>query len=140
MAVKVALGNGQEDGWIQSFSRVERLRSDFTWAAFNTISLFPFRNISASFMSLCIVSFSLPLPHVFNLIRFLPLLEGLTFTGYDVSVTNSDEPDGLPTVVPSASPPLTGSLEFLQCRGMADTMHRLLDLPKGLHFRKLNLP
>jgi len=89
MTIKVALGIRQEDGWIQSFSRVERLRLDFTWAAFRTISLFPYRKFSASLKALCIVSFSLPLPHIFNFIRFLPFLESLTFTGYDVSVTNS---------------------------------------------------
>jgi len=37
------------------------------------------------------------------------------------------------------SPTLTGTLELNLYQGAMDTVHRLLDLPNGLHFRKLDL-
>ena len=139
MTVKCALGDGQEDGWTQSFSRIECLRMDFTWTGFSNISLVPFRKFSASLKSLHVASLFLPHPQVFSLIRFLPHLEDLTLIGYDSWVSNGDESDGPPTIASSASPPLTGTLELSQHQGMEYTARRLLDLPKGLHFQKLNL-
>jgi hypothetical protein len=134
-AVKEA--DAEEGGWIQTFSRVERLMVDCTRAAFNNteISLAPFHKFSPSLKSLRVISLIIPRPQVFNLIHSLPLLEDLTLIGHGASAANGDEP----TVVPSTSPAFTGTLELFLYQGMAYTARRLLNLPNGLHFRKLNL-
>ena len=40
---------------------------------------------------------------------------------------------------PSASPPLTGTLEITWTTGVEGLVTRLLDLPSGIHFRKFKL-
>ena len=134
----VADVDAEEGGWIQSFSRIERLRVSCNRTSFNTIkiSLVPFHKFSSSLKSLHVTSLILPHSQIFNLIHSLPLLEDLTLIGHDMSATDDDEPHGLPIAVP---PALTGTIELVLYQGMVNTPRRLLDLPKGLHFRKLNL-
>ena len=93
-----------------------------------TISLVPFHRFSPFLKSLRVVSTSVPLSQVFNLIHSFTFLEDVALLGRDWSATDSDE--GLPTA---------GTLGFSLCRGMINTTCRLLDLPNGIHFRKLKL-
>ena len=76
----------------------------------------------------------LPYPGLFDFILSFPLLEDLGLTGYDDSQFNDDDPHGPQNIIPSTSPPLTGSLHF-HLRGV----RQLLDLPDGLHFKSLTL-
>ena len=73
------------------------------------------------------------------LTSFFPsLLEDLGLTGYNDPQFNGD-PHGPQTVIPSTSPPPTGSLHF-HLRGRVGRVARqLLDLPNGLHFKSLTL-
>ena len=82
----------------------------------------------------------LPYPGLFDFILSFPLLEDLGLKGYQNPRFGGDRtPDGPQTVIHSTSPPLTGSLEFLLLGGGGDVAWQLLDLPNGLHFRKLAL-
>ena len=132
--------DAEEGGWIQTFSRVERLIVNYPWIDFypTGISLTPFRKFSSTLKSLRITSL-LPLSQVFNLIYSLPLLEDLALTGRDTATLNDDELDAPPTAAPLTPPAVTGTLELRVFLGVTNTTRRLLDLPNGLHFRKLNL-
>ena len=140
-AQAAAVANAEGDGWIRAFSRVETL-DVFGNPSQNPrnsdLSLALFLRFSPTLKSLRARSINLPYPHLLTLIRSSPLLENLTLTGGGLSLGNDDDPHEPQTVVPSTSPPFTGSLElFLE--GMGYTTRRLLDLPNGIHFRKLAL-
>jgi len=131
----VTAADAEEVGWIRAFSRVERL---LVWADRATffvdweLSLIPFHNFSPVLKSLRMIYCPLPRSRVFNFICSLPLLEDLHLTettSYETDYSGID-------FQPSASLPLTGTLE-LYSPGMEPTVGRLLDLPGGLHFRKL---
>ena len=132
--------NGESGGWIQGFSRVQRLTVNCTWTNFNSleisleISLAPFHKFSPSLKSLHVTSIFLPHFRVSHLVHSLPLLEDLTLIGHDMSPM-----DGLPAPVTSTPPALTGTLELFLYQGMTNTARRLLSLPNGLHFRTLSL-
>ena len=128
--------DAEEGGWIQSFSRVERLTVSFAWANFNTaeLSLVPFHKLSLSLKSLHVTSLFLPHSQVSHLARSLPLLEDLTLIGHDMSAV-----DGPLDAVTSTPPALTGTLELFLHHGLVNTARRLLELPNGLHFRRFNL-
>ena len=133
--------DAEEGGWIQTFSRVERLIVNCPWMNFYpaAISLAPFHKFSSTLKSLDLTSLLLPLSQIFYLIHSLPLLEDLSLIGRDTSVVNDDKLDPASTVVPQTSPPFTGTLKLPLYLGMTNTARRLLDLPNGLHFRKLEL-
>ena len=125
--------DAEEGGWIQTFSRIERLTVRCADAA--EISLVPFHRFSSSLKYLRITALLFPREQVFNLIHSLPLLEDLALIGHDtVPVIYDDEVD-----VPQTSPVFTGTLVLLLYQGLVNTARRLLDLPNGLHFRKLDL-
>lgn len=131
----VADEDAAEGGWIPTFSRVELLNLDND--DLSEISLAPFSRLSPTLKTLRVASLFLPRSRIFNLVRSLPLLEDLAIIGIDPR--KDDEEDGGPrTAVSSpASPKLTGSLELLG--DMAGTARRLLDLPRGVHFRSIRL-
>ena len=87
--------------------------------------------------SLRVTSLLFPLSQVFKLICSLPLLEDLDLIGCDEWAVSDDNLRTPSTVVPLTSPAFTGTLQLHL--GMTSTAHRLLDLPNGLLFRKLNL-
>ena len=132
--------DAEEGGWIQAFSSVERLTVNRPWLDFDAVevSLAPFRRLSRSVKYLRVTSVFLP-RSVFNLIHSLPLLEDLTLIGHDTSVFNNNELDTSPSATPLASPAFTGTLQLLLFQGMMNVARRLVDLPNGLHFRKLSL-
>lgn len=56
--------------------------------------------------------------------------------GDDKSSDGDDNLQGAQAVIPSSSPPLTGSPVLNILYGVEDIVRRLLDLPNDLHFRK----
>jgi len=128
----------EEGGWVRAFSRISSLDVDNgTWYLNTPVaSLALFHNFSPTLKSLRMCPIAFPCPELFDLVCSYPLLEDLTIMGRDESSGN-DENRGPQTAVPSTSPPLTGSLGLNIFGGMGNTARRLLDLPNGLHFRKL---
>jgi len=127
-------------GWIQAFSRIAslHLRGSVDQYFYDSEApLAPFYKLSPTLKSLCVYSTTLPYPELFTLVRSSPLLEDLTLAGHDMLLWNGDDPHGSQGVVPSASPVLTGSLDLMIEGGMEYTARQLLNLPNGLHFRRL---
>jgi len=130
----VTAADAEEGGWIRAFSRVVRLEVWGTTLGDRELSLVPFHSFSSVLKSLQMVHCPLPRSRIFNLICSLPLLEDLGLsehTRYQSDYIGID-------FQPSTSLPLTGTLE-LYAPAMEPTAGRLLDLPGGLHFRKLVL-
>ena len=130
----VTVADAEEGGWIRAFSRVVRL--DIHVVAFDDrdLSLVPFHNFSPVLKTLLVMYHTLPRSRVFNLICSLPLLKDLyiiEIAKYEISYSEIDFQS-------STLLPLTGTLE-LSSKWMEPTAGRLLDLPGGLHFRKLVL-
>ena len=133
-----------EGGLISTFSRLVRLEvnksTDPGPGPDLEMNLTPFYKIPATLKSLSVATpFALPLSQVFNLIRFLPSLEDLSLIGEEVE-TNDNDPDDLCGIVPSpTSPAFTGVLYLYMFRGIGGTARRLVNLPNGLHFWRLQL-
>jgi hypothetical protein len=125
----------EEGGWIRAFSNVVRLE---VWSGIQNVrepsgSLIPFYDFSPVLKSLRVASTNLPPSQVLGFVCSSPLLEDLIIRCYGMG---NDEDDG--TIFrPSTSPALTGTLEIYLPHGMEHTARQLLDLPDGLHFRKL---
>ena len=124
-----------EGGWIPNLSRVVRLELHLGSKA----NFAPFYRFSHTVKDLCVECSSLPYLPVFNLVRSLPFLEDLFLSDIRAD-PNPDDSDGVHIVVPSlTSPPLTGSLKLSLGSGISNAVRPLLDMPNGLHFRKLTL-
>ena len=131
----VTAADAEGGGWIRTFSRVVRLEVyNCHW------TLAPFHGFSPVIKSLRLSRVTIPPSQIINLVLSLPLLEDLAVVALDILIDNEDVPDGLPTVVhPSSLPAFTGSLVLHLKGGMNPITRRLLSLPSGLHFWKLNL-
>jgi len=110
----VVVADAEEGGWIRAFSGVKRLDvdNDGWFLRASDVSLAPFYKFSPVLKLLRISPILLPFPQVFDLILSFPLLEDLTLEGREESRFNDDDPHESWTVVPSASPVFTGSLDF----------------------------
>ena len=137
----VVAADAEDGGWIGAFSRVASLDVDNGKQLLDTskASLAPFRKFSYTIKSLRMSPILHPCPQLFNLIQSSPLLENLNLTGNGEPFGDGGSPCDVHTVIPSTSPPLTGSLTLSILEGMGDTVRPLLDLPNGLHFRRLTL-
>jgi len=127
--------DAREGGWLRSFSHVVRLELFYINGMFssqNAISLAPFHKISPSVRSLHVTGYLLLPLQIFRLVQSLPLLENVKTYGHHA--------DGwcLLPVFPT-SPIFTGTLELELVRGIFPLALGLLDMPNGLHFRKLIL-
>ena len=136
------MADAAEGGWISTFSHVVSLVLNHginpPTVPFKT-SFAPFYQFSPTIKVLSVTTFLLSLPQVFNLIHSLPLIEDLDLSGTD-TVAHDNERYGPRIVVSSpVSPKLTGSLRIFLFKGLAGTLRRLLDLPNGVHFRKIRL-
>ena len=138
----VTAADVKEGGWIRAFLRVvcldldSRLSERFLEDDPKTIYA-PFHKISPTVKTLNVTSFFLSRSEVFHLVHSFPLLEDLTLMGKYIT---DHESDGSETVDPPAtSPPLTGSLDLTLPGWMTGTVRRLLDLPNGIRFRKVNV-
>jgi len=130
----VTAADAEEGGWIRAFSRVVRFevrtRRNYCLAT----AFVPFHNFSPALKSLRVIN-SLPRSRVFNLVCSLPLLEDLSIREVGIGGAGHDGID----FQPSTSPLLTGTFKLDSMEETGLTVHRLLDLPGGLHFRKLVL-
>jgi len=131
------------DSWIRSFTSVVRLwfgGRDLNARGWE-VAFVLFRAFSPVVKSLRMDFSSLPFPNFFDLVLSFPLLEDLAMTScHDVPIDNWGDSDGLSTFDRSSNLPVfTGSLDLLLRGGMGPTVHRLLSLPSGIHFRKLTL-
>jgi len=139
----VTPADAEAGGWIRGFSRVMNLELDTSHDRFTDelgILLVPFHGLSPVIKSLRVDFVILPPSCIFNLILSFPLLEDLILIGDNTPVDNGGGLDGLVTAVqPSKQPALTGSLELLLHGGTVSIAHRLLSLPGGIHFQKLEL-
>jgi len=138
----VTAADGEEGGWIRSFSGVTSLDVDggdqhYDGLGASEVSLSPFRELSPTLKSLHLGPILLPYPGLFDFILSFPLLEDLALTGFSDSQFNGDGPHRQRTVIPPTSPPLTGTLGFYLHGGAGNVARQLLDLPNGLHFRRL---
>jgi len=135
----------EEGGWIRAFSGVTSLWiNDGDWFALGAseVSLAHFRELSLTLKSLHLGPILLPCPGLFDFVLSFPLLEDFSLAGYNdpqFDVDGNRPLDEPQTVIPSTSPPLTGSLGFHLRGGAGNAARQLLDLPNGLHFRKLSL-
>ena len=139
----VTTGDGEDDGWILSFSRVVRLEVDIYGAGTDgpVFSLVPFHGFSPALKSLHLIFFSFSSSQISDLIFSFPLLEDLlVFTSTHHPTDDDDDFNQKPDAVKrSSSPAFTGSLD-LCLAGRADSVILpLLSLSNGLHFRKLRL-
>ena len=128
--------------WIRGFSCVVHLEvGSPEIVPDRSFSLVLFHGFSPSIKSLGVTFAALPSPLVLNLILSFPLLEDLVaISFYNPSSGNGDGSHWLPTTAqPSSSPMFTGSLELLLRGGKDSFARRLLSLPGGIHFRKLNV-
>jgi len=141
-----AAADAEEGGWIQAFSGVATLYLEYNqWlVSTRTTCLAPFLKFASTLKLLYISTVRAPCPQLFDFIRSSPLLEDVTVWGCDVSFCDCDDSfyddentHRLTPDLPSTPPPLTGSLKLGVDGGMEDTARRLLELPNGLHFRKL---
>ena len=90
----------------------------------------PFHGSSSTLISLHLTAAFID---VFDLVCSFPLLEDLAL----VMLDSEAETDGWNA--PSTSPKLAGSLDLRMIRGIGSAIHRLLDLPGGLHFTKITV-
>jgi hypothetical protein len=143
------VGDGLKDAewgsWTLEFSRVQRVIATFSTISNNGIDnlLSRLRELAPSLKSLLISSPTLPYSQIFGLVVSLPLLEDLVLTHVRVFFIDGNEWDGLPTTVSSpsstSSPPLTGTFRLSLLKEMLKPLRLSLDLPGGLHFRKIRL-
>jgi len=129
--------DAEEGGWTQPFSGVTSLDVDNGTSVLKTSPAPLIYKFISTLKSLRMSPILLPCPHLFDLIHSSPLLEDLTLTGQNKSLGNDENPDCPQAIVPLSSPPLTGTLSLSISGGMGDFVRRLLDLPNGLHFRRL---
>ena len=133
----VADAGAGEDCWLSAFSHVAHLGMviDGRDVEQTTVFLIPFHGFSPILKSLSMAYAGLPYSQIINLIRSFPLLEDVS-----VDTIDCDGLDEQPTIIqPSTSPALTGSLQLCVRARMDPVVSRLLSLPNGLHFRKIDL-
>ena len=132
--------NEEAGGWIRGFSRAVALRVvDLgTYIDEPGAGLVPFHGFSPIIKALCVKVPTLLSSQALDLILSFPLLEDLTVATYNSLIDDNDGPYGLPTIALS-SPPMTGSLTLVRREGLKSLARRLISLPGGINFQKLNL-
>ncbi|KAF9645554.1 hypothetical protein BDM02DRAFT_495077 [Thelephora ganbajun] len=133
----VTAADAQEGGWIRAFSNVTRLEvlSGLRDLYGSEVSLVPFHGFSPVLKSLRVASETFPCVQILNLACSFRFLEDLDLAQHmmGVGIIGRDR-----TVFqPSTSPVLTGTLRVYLPGRMGCVTRRLLNLPCGLHFRKL---
>jgi len=113
-------------GWIRTFCNVVHLVFSYVGPA----TLVPFYGLSPTVRSLHLIYSS---AQVFDLICSFPILEDL------VLICNPSTSDADAWNAPLTSPKLTGSLDLRMIGLPPPVARRLLELPGGLHFSRINL-
>ena len=122
-------------GWTRTFSGIVRLHVDIRgFGGGKKVSLIPLHGLSSALKSLRLAyGSSTPSSEIFSFVCSFPLLEDLAL----VSLGGNSEIDEWK--VPSTSPKLTGTLDLRMLGGIRPAVHRLLELPSGLHFSKISV-
>ena len=112
--------------WIRSFNNVVHLRVE----RLDQASLVPFHGLSATVRSLRLTYTT---TEIFPFICSFPLLKDLAVVGihYENGIGGWN--------TPLTSPKLTGSLDLRLMGTIRTIVHRLLDLPGGLHFSDITV-
>ena len=116
-----------------TFRNVSRLDVGTIGRNDQTLSLVPLHGFCPAVESLRISSSSLPSSKIFDLICSFPILQNFMFVGYPASRLV----DGRTWNTPSTSPRLTGSLTLRLMKWIGHFIFRLLNLPNGVHFRRI---
>ena len=139
----VTAADGEEDGWIRTFSRVVHFRVDATETSGSLISLTPFHGFSPIIETLHVNFTATPSSRIFNLILSFPLLKNVAVVTYDGLIDYAEVLDDRHLTPlqfhPSDPPAFTGCLELSMGTGIGPITSRLLSLQGCLHFRKLRL-
>ncbi|KAF9644822.1 hypothetical protein BDM02DRAFT_3190267 [Thelephora ganbajun] len=128
------VAGAQEGGWIRAFSNVTQLKM-LSDVGESVVSLAPFHNFSPALKSLHVASTIFPCTQIFDLICSFRLLEDLNLFQRRVVIGPIDRDRDI--FQPSTSPVLTGTLRVHLPESMEYATRRLLNLPGGLHFWKL---
>ena len=137
----VTAEDAEEGGWIRGFYKLINLNLSNLNNPFDSpdteVSFAPFRNISPNLKTLNVFSPFILCSRVFDIIPSFPLLEDLTLANSCYITYGDSDPES--AAPPSTSPVFTGFLHLSLPGGIAATTRQLLNLPNGLHFRKLKL-
>jgi len=120
----VTAANAGVGGWIPAFQNIVHLRLE----RLDRASLIPFYGLSPTIRSLHLTRCTV---EVFDLISSFPFLEDLALD----DLHPESDADGWSA--PVTSPKLTGTLDLCM-RDARPVARRLLDLPGGLHFSRIN--
>lgn len=135
----VTAADAEVGGWITGFSRVVHFEVGDSGSISRglALSLVPFHGFSPIVESLRVAFSAVSSSQTVALVLSFPLLEDLTvITYYKAQDDIFDEVSN--AVQPLSPPTFTGSLGLF-LRGMEPMVHRLLSLPGGIHFRRLDL-
>ena len=137
----VTATDAEDGGWIQAFSRLVHLKVGDSIRRPNCreVSLAPLHRFSPVLKSLRVSSLRLSDSQILDLVYHLPLLEDLSLTILGAQTSDPNVGGSPNATQPSTSPPFTGTLELTLLQEMNHIARWLLDLPNGLHFRKLRL-
>ena len=147
----VSMADVRAGGLIQTFPRVVRLKLDWirdsserlsqraATEELKRMSLTPFYGFSSTLKSLHLRLSPLPCGQIFDFVRASPLLEDLTLFGLLLPSSEGGDLHGPQIAASPTSPALTGCLDLHIRAGIGPSARQLLDLPGGLHFRKLML-
>jgi hypothetical protein len=124
----VTAADADTGGWIRTFRNFVHLHLEsIDFENDNQVSLVPFYGLSPTLTSLRIMSTS---SEILELICSFPLLEDLALVFLSLGGDAWD--------TPSTSPKLTGSLELVALGAIRPAARRLLSLPGGLRFAKID--
>ena len=139
----VTAADGEEGGWIPTFSRVAYFWVEARENSGSLISFTPFHGFSPALETLHITCTTIPSSSIFDLILSFPLLKNvavLTYEGLtDAAGIFNDRPPTPPQLRPSSPFAFTGCLELSIRVGMNPIASRFLSLLGCLHFQKLHL-
>ena len=121
--------------WARAFDGVVRLDVDICgFGSGRKISLVQLHGLSPTLKSLRLAyESSAPSSEILSFVCSFPLLEDLAL----VSLGGNSEIDEWN--IPSTSPKFTGYLDLRMLGGTPPVVHRLLELPNGLHFSKISV-
>jgi hypothetical protein len=120
--------------WIRAFHRVVDLYVDTVGWNLSEVSLVPLHGLSPTLKSLDITYHSFPFSEILNLICSFPSLEDLALIRLPRKHGDTRE-----VAIPLTSPRLTGTLRLEVVDSAPSDMPRLLALPGGLHFSRIDV-
>ena len=136
----ISAADAEAGGWLRDFAHIVHLDVGIQDMDKPVVSLAPFHGLSRTVKSLRLGPLLPPPSWILNFIISFPLLEDLIVCNRRTLVDDgygSDDPSTFDQ--PSSSPIFTGFLGLFLHGGWKPIAGRLLSLPNGIHFRKLEL-